>query len=131
MLKNVFNRIDLLKNSMDYAWKKNELISNNIANVNTPGYKRMTIEFNDLLNSKLKKKIDLKTTNEKHFENINNNDRYKIKRDKNLSTRKDGNNVNIDIEMAELIKNTLFYNTLSTKISNDLNKIKMVIKEGR
>lgn len=131
MLNKMYRNIDVLKSSLDLSWKKNEIISNNISNVNTPGYKRMTIEFDKILKSNLHKDMDLKTTSGKHITTHGKTNEFKIKRSDNFSTKKDGNNVNIDVEMAELTKNTIFYNTLSKQVSNEFNKIRMVINEGR
>ncbi|HZJ76436.1 MAG TPA: flagellar basal body rod protein FlgB, partial [Oscillospiraceae bacterium] len=57
--------------------------------------------------------------------------KYKIKTEKNFSTRMDKNNVDIDVEMAERAKNEIIYNTLTNKIQDNLRKIKFVINEGR
>lgn len=50
-----------------------------------------------------------------------------------LSTRSrlDGNNVDIDIEMGNLAKNTIQYHVLAQRISDHFNKLKTVIRDGR
>ncbi len=69
---NVFDYIDVLDKAADASWTRNEIISNNIANVDTPGYKRRDLNFEDGLeralgNSKYKsmdKKVsDLRSKN--------------------------------------------------------------------
>jgi len=45
-------------------------------------------------------------------------------------TRRDGNNVDIDVEMANRAKNELQYQTLSTKLNSDLHRLRTVITEG-
>jgi flagellar basal-body rod protein FlgB len=47
------------------------------------------------------------------------------------SMRLDGNNVDIEREMAEMAKNTIRYSVMAQKISNEFSKIKSVINEGR
>ena len=42
---NVFDYINVLNRAADAAWQRNEAISNNIANVDTPGYKRQDVAF--------------------------------------------------------------------------------------
>ena len=44
--------------------------------------------------------------------------------------RLDGNNVDIEMEMALMAKNTIRYSVLSQRLSNEFNKIKSVINEG-
>jgi flagellar basal-body rod protein FlgB len=45
--------------------------------------------------------------------------------------RMDGNNVDIDVEMSELAKNTIYYDALRLKASKEFQRLKMVISEGR
>ncbi len=42
---NVFDYINVLDKAADASWTRNEIISNNIANVDTPGYKRQDLNF--------------------------------------------------------------------------------------
>jgi flagellar basal-body rod protein FlgB len=55
----------------------------------------------------------------------------RIERSDYTKMRVDENNVDMDIEMANLAKNTIIYNTLIQKISGDFRRIKNVINEGR
>ncbi|EOC99312.1 flagellar basal body rod protein FlgB [Caldisalinibacter kiritimatiensis] len=133
MLNTSYRSIDIMKKALDGTWQRHEAITNNIANVNTPGYKRIEVNFEaELKNALQKDGLSLNTTNEKH---ISKNDTLNsfnptVKRDYSYSTRKDGNNVNIDVESAELAKNTIMYNSLIRQVSNEFRKIKMVLNEG-
>ncbi|AOT68287.1 flagellar basal body rod protein FlgB [Geosporobacter ferrireducens] len=135
MLDKSFGKIRALEKTMDGLWLRNEAISNNIANVNTPGYKRDTVEFETLLKESLSGYgIKGKTSHEKHMaigvqdvENIE----PTIKKDENTKYRKDGNNVNIDVEMANLAKNNIAYNMVTQRINGKMNKLKLAIKDGR
>ncbi len=53
MLSKSFQRIDMFKKTMDASWMKNEAISHNLSNVNTPGYKRQTVNFESILSDYL------------------------------------------------------------------------------
>lgn len=46
---NAFDYINVLDRAADAAWQRNEAISNNIANVDTPGYKRQDVAFESVL----------------------------------------------------------------------------------
>ena len=42
---NVFDYVNVLDKAADAAWLRNEVISNNIDNADTPGYKRQDVDF--------------------------------------------------------------------------------------
>lgn len=131
MLKGDYTNIDFYKKALDGTWERNKAITNNIANENTPNYKRKTVSFEKQLKESIKcNKINLKTTNKKHIKIGKSNFLPIISEDKSTSNRIDGNNVNIDKETGELAKNTIMYNALIQQITNDFRKIKNVIQEG-
>jgi len=130
MLGNFSNNINFLHKALDGSWARLEANSNNIANVNTPGYKRLTVEFETMLKDELNnKKLSLTTTNSKHLTGVKSNE-FIIKRDTDTKTSRDGNNVNIDVETADLAKNTIMYNALLQQISGRFDRMKTVISEG-
>ncbi len=47
------NTISMMEKSMDYLWKKQEVTANNIANVDTPGYRRKRVNFEETFRRKL------------------------------------------------------------------------------
>lgn len=53
VISNMFRDIDLMTKGLNASWKRNEVISNNIANVNTPNYKRMEVKFEEFLSNKI------------------------------------------------------------------------------
>lgn len=131
----MYNSINMLSKALDASWKRNEVIANNIANAETPGFKRSDVIFEDILKEQLNsKKLKGTITNSKHM-NINGGDikdiTYKTKTEDTFSTRLDKNNVDIDVEMAEKAKNEILYNTLTGRVQSRFQKIKLVINEGR
>lgn len=127
-----FNRVDFLKKALDGSWKKNEAILNNIANVNTPNYKRQDIDFQSVLKAEISRDsgIDMKTTNMKHIENQNSSIDFKNVREESFSARQDENNVNIDTEVAKLTENAIMYDILTNEMTGAFKKWKMIIEEG-
>lgn len=131
MLNGAYNNIDFYKKALDGTWERNKAITHNIANENTPNYKRKEVTFEDQLKQTIKKnKISLNTTNEKHIGAKTNNFSPKINLDKTMSYRLDGNNVNIDLESANLAKNNIMYEALIKQVVGEFDKIKNVITEG-
>lgn len=110
--------------------KRQELVSNNIANINTPGFKRSDLDFDAYLKEAVKPNndINLKTTHSKHIrslteENIN----TFTFTDHQSSARQDGNNVNIDTEMTRLAENSIKFNAVSQYIGKKLSGLKTLI----
>ena len=114
---NAYNYINVLIKAADASWTRNEIISNNIANNDTPGYKRKDVNFQSYLLQELTSgdSTSLRTRiNEVDQANLN----ATIYTDfSELSYRLDGNNVDIDTENVELASNQLYYNTILETIN--------------
>lgn len=125
---NVFDYINVLDKAADAAWIRNDAIANNIANADTPGYKRQDVAFESELQKALKYKryqtMDDKVGNVKL--NRLNPRTYTDYAD--FSYRLDGNNVDIDTENVMLASNQLRYNGLMTGINQEFSNLKLVIK---
>ena len=125
---NAFDYINVLDRAADAAWQRNEAISNNIANVDTPGYTRQDVAFESVLQQAL------------------GNNRYESMDDKvanvnlsrlrgrayvdyaNYSYRLDGNNVDIENENVMLAENQLKYQGLISSINQEFTNLKTVMK---
>jgi flagellar basal-body rod protein FlgB len=124
----VFDYINVLGTSLDATSKRNDIISNNIANVNTPNYKRKDIRFEEELQNAFNslgedsvdarvKKIDLDALEPQTYTDY-----------EELSYRYDGNNVDINTENAILAKNQIKYNGLMSLLNKDFDALKSVMK---
>lgn len=135
MLDKITNKTAVLEKALDAAWMRNEVLSNNIANVNTPGYKKGYVRFEDQIASAVAEFQIGSTSKSPKFLPIGNDIRSipapEVIQNPFTSVRKDGNNVDIDVEMAELAKNTIKYNALINQISRQFGSIKSAINEGR
>lgn len=134
MIDKMFNSKKVVEKALDAAWLRNEAISQNIANVDTPGYKRKDVKFEEYLNDAIDKSgFKGFTTDKRHIPIGGNNiDDVEIKvteENRNLSMRLDGNNVDIEAEMAAMAKNTIKYNALVQRAG--FSSLRYVITEGR
>lgn len=122
---NAFNYVNILNKAADASWLKNEVISNNIANVSTPNYKRSDVEFQSVLQRELQGSEPL----DKRIANVNLQNLKPItyKDHSNLSYRLDGNNVDIDTESANLAENQIKYNAIIDSVSHEFNRLKTVL----
>jgi len=126
MFQWIYSHTRALEKSLDGVWLRNKVISNNISNVDTPGFKASKVVFEEALASALKRerKFPLGDSRLDEVEPV-------VVQDLSTTMRMDGNNVDIDSEMANLAKNTIQYNALIQKISKDFARIKTVINEGK
>ena len=125
---------NLLIGALDGSALKQTVISNNIANVNTPGYKKSVVNFQEILENILDPKKELVMTRAKHLvqqEGTAEAQVIKITPVNNTSLRNDGNNVDVDLELAELAENNLYFNSLTQLLSSQLALLKYAISEGR
>lgn len=119
---------DLVKTALDVSSVRKDIISNNLANINTKNFKRSDVQFESILNSKIKPVV-LRTTNSKHIRV--GNEYYRIVKDRNTTMRSDGNNVDLDIEKANQAANTLMYNALVSAINNKINLHSLVVNGSK
>lgn len=123
--------IQTLEKSMDYASLKNKTIGNNIANVDTPNYKAKDVQFKDVF-SKQMSSIDAKRTNSKHISfSSYDTSRYSVTSNGSTQYNHNGNNVDIDQEMADLAKNQIYYQALVDRLNGKFRSLESVIKGGR
>ncbi|MFP7494089.1 flagellar basal body rod protein FlgB [Terribacillus saccharophilus] len=124
--------IQSLDRSLDYATLKNQTISNNIANADTPGYKAEAVSFKDTLQETMDMSFTSKRTNPKHlaFGSADGTSEFKVTKKEDTSYTNSGNNVDIDKEMSELADNQLYYQALVDRMSGKFNSLSKVIKGG-
>lgn len=121
---------ELLKKSLDASSLRSKVIANNIANINTKGYKRYNVSFEESLKNSVDN-LNLKITDEKHINDGNSLGNIKIEQDTSRSMREDGNNVDIDNEMTNQAANSLMYNALISQVNSRIALERYVINEGR
>lgn len=117
----MFNTTDVLGKALEGTWARNNAISTNIANVDTPGYKRKDVMFEGYLQRALMSENKL-STNE--LEKIT---PKTVFGQSNTSYRIDGNNVDIDAEMGYLAENQLKYTALISQVNYGFSRLKKVL----
>ncbi|MCM1105649.1 MAG: flagellar basal body rod protein FlgB [Blautia sp.] len=123
---NAFNYVNVLDKAADASWKRENLLANNIANVDTPGYKRKDLDFQSLLkeelgykNESLDAKIgraDLTQLNPMTYTDM-----------AGYSYRMDGGNVDIDTENVELASEQIRYTAVTTSINQEFSRMRTVL----
>lgn len=115
---------------------KHGVITNNIANADTPNYKRKSVAFEDELRRMIEngntQKLDLKQTHPKHLSAKDANPSvvpYRIIEHTDTTMNNNRNNVDIDIEMADLAENQLLYNYMVDRVSGHYKKMKNLLQD--
>lgn len=125
---NVFDYVNVLDKAADASWKRNEAISNNLANATTPNYKRQDVSFESELRSAIIgadagnldgkiHKVDLNRITPTVFTDVS-----------EVSYRLDGNNVDPDTENVYLAENQLKYQGLIAGINTEFANLKAAMK---
>ena len=125
---NVFDYVNVLNKAADAAWTRNDVLANNIANMDTPGYKRQDVDFESQLKQAMRstrfKSVDARVgaINDTELET-------RVYTDASgFSYRLDGNNVDIDTETARLAENQIRYNGLVQSMNEEFTNLKMMMK---
>lgn len=132
MFDKMFSSASYLHRGLDAASLRNQVITNNIANAETPNFKSSSVEFESFFNDALNSGFTTKVTRGKHMEFTPsaNNVRATIIPNNTTTQRMDGNNVDIDFQNAELAKNQIYVSSLIEKLNSEYRRLRMAIREG-
>ncbi|NMA36866.1 MAG: flagellar basal body rod protein FlgB [Papillibacter sp.] len=119
MWDTMFSSVNLLQKGANASWLRNEVLSNNIANKDTPGFKRSDVEFESIINKEFKLSGSRAAVDD--IEAV-------VVTDLSDQLTMDGNNVDIEKEMVELARNTIEYYTYINKINSEFRKLDSAIK---
>lgn len=123
----IYNYINILDKAADASNLRNELITNNIANVNTPNYKRKDINFESILQAELGGEKSLYQAVKSANEDLTTLDPQVYTDNASLSYRLDGNNVDIATEEAYLAENQIKYQALVDLMNQEFSRYKTVL----
>jgi flagellar basal-body rod protein FlgB len=112
--------------ALDAASLRHQVISHNLANSNTPNYKRQDVQFE----SQLSQALDQSARSGGHDSCVA-KVRPQVVTLRTTSSRLDGNNVNLESENVAMAENTLRYEVLSQSVGGYFGALKSVINGGR
>ena len=140
VLESLFGNVDVVAKSMNGLGARQRVIGENIANVDTPKYKRMEVAYEQQLRAALKAEptdeLPMQTTSGRHFSLGPNADglggvHATLHQVTDETYRIDGNNVDVDAEMAKLAETNLRYNTMATLARNKFDGLKSMLRDIR
>jgi flagellar basal-body rod protein FlgB len=109
----------VLEQGLAAASLRHAVLANNIANVNTPGFKRSRVEFEEHLAGALSGGGQADAVSPQ------------VVVEEKTVARPDGNNVDIEGEMTELAQNQIWYSALTRQLSDHFRRLSTVIQDGR
>ena len=124
----------LLEQSLNASSMRQKTISQNIANVDTPNYKAKKTVFEHQLNNAINnQRLNAHRTDSRHFHfgGKESSGAEVVVDRKNTMFNHNGNNVDIEHEMAEMAKNQIYYNALIDRLNGRFNNIRTVVGGGR
>ena len=123
-MDNMFgNAIPFLSRVMDFVWQRQEVISNNLTNMETPGYKAQYVTFEDELRRRMEK-AGMKGRSD-YAEAIGDL-KSRVHEIRGHSERLDGNTVDTTDEMVEMTRNSYMYQYLQNAINMDITRLRTV-----
>ncbi|ASK58384.1 flagellar basal body rod protein FlgB [Bacillus velezensis] len=119
-----------LENALGRADIKQKVLTNNIANIDTPNYKAKKVSFRNLLDQETSN-LEAVKTDYRHVDFTGSGDDYSIVSSSDTSYQQNGNNVDIDKEMTDLAENQINYQALVERMSGKFNSLKTVLTGGK
>ncbi len=123
-----FSYINVLDKAADASWKRETLLANNIANADTPGYKRQDIDFQSVLKNELNNYRYMNLDQKMEAVDLNKLNASVYTDHEHYSYRLDGNNVDIDTEQVELASEQIKYQALTQSITAEFQRLQVVMK---
>lgn len=128
---NASNVSELLFSNLSFRGERQKIITSNIANINTPGYKTKELDFENEVAKVSKNDLKMYKTNENHITSFQTSNVTKgptLKEVEGLEEQNDGNNVNLDSQMGELAKNQTIFNAIQASVKKDSRLFRSVIE---
>ncbi len=125
-MENLFgNAIPFMSKVLDFVWQRQEVISNNLTNAETPNYKSQYVTFEDALRRQMEKAgVNDKNDYAKAITQL----KSQIHEIKGHTERLDGNTVDTTDEMVEMTRATYQYQYLLNAVTQDITRFRTVLK---
>jgi flagellar basal-body rod protein FlgB len=136
-LDNSFGQtVDILQRSMDVSLLRQDVIANNIANADTPNFKRSYVNFESQLRAALASEsaygLENPFNRPRHFGSYQPVDYRTVTPNRQLdyltTTDNNGNNVDIEVETMNLLNNQLLYMMMSDSVSGQFARLNLVLQ---
>ncbi|NCC52743.1 MAG: flagellar basal body rod protein FlgB [Spartobacteria bacterium] len=120
-MMNEIDTIEMLRRMLDATTLRQEVLANNLANVDTPGFVRQDVRFREALSEAMESNSRIAADDLKP----------EIYHDELSPGRPDGNNVSMQREMGEMMQNEILYQFSTKLIASKFNGLIKAIKGGK
>lgn len=124
--------ISTIEHALDYSSLKQKVISQNIANVDTPNFKAKDVNFKEVFQQEVNSSLEANKSDVRHYD-------FKGKPSSlqgavtkmNVSYNHNGNSVDLDKEMSDLATNQIYYNAMIERMSGKFSTLQNIIRGGK
>ncbi|MFW6231587.1 MAG: flagellar basal body rod protein FlgB [Spirochaetota bacterium] len=137
-LNNSFGKtLDVLHRSMDVSMLRQDVIADNIANADTPNFKRSTINFESQLAAALESEsrpqpLQARMSRERHIPFQRPVDYRSVEPQRRLdyltTADNNGNNVDIEVESMNFLNNQLLYSMMTNSVNQQFQRVNLVVR---
>ncbi len=130
-------QLDILHRTMDVSVLRNNVIANNIANADTPNFKRSVVNFESQLAYALNEerrqpRFQAALTNERHipFDRTPDYRNVRPRRVLDFTTtgKNNNNNVDVEVESMNLLNNQLAYQMMTRSVADSMARLNLVLR---
>lgn len=125
---NAYNYINVLNKAADASWLREQTIANNLANVDTPGYKRREVDFQSVLRRELGNMKYVTLDEKVDHVDLSRLNAYTYRDAVNYSYRIDRNNVDVDTENVELASEKIRYDALADSMTQEFSRLQAAMQ---
>lgn len=126
----LFESVERLRSGLDYHFARHNLLTSNLAHVDTPGYRPKDLERRAGFEGALS--TALEATDPRHFGAPAQADKgFRVFLDRGATPGLDGNAVSVDREAAKIAANNIRYEALATLVSGNLSSLLWAVNDGR
>lgn len=122
------NGVALSEKVLDYLWGRQIVSLNNVANVDTPGFKSQYITFEEEMSRRLARASRAEKAPKKAVSHAIEASGARLNTTWTESSRLDGNNVDMDQEQVEIVRTAYQYQYILNSITNDINRLRNAAK---
>jgi flagellar basal-body rod protein FlgB len=109
--------VELLEAGLKAEALRHKAVANNVANLQTPGYRRLDVKFEELLTKAMESGDDI------DGEEIG----PELYQPKNTAVNSNGNDVNLELEVGELVKNSYRHKAFIRLLNKKYSQIDLAI----
>lgn len=118
------NGLALTEKVLDFLWQRQTVSLNNVANVDTPGFKSQYITFEEELGNRISEANKIKRSSRHTVYEAIGDARSWLNTTWDESSRLDGNNVDMDQEQVEIVRSAYEYQYMLNSLNNDITRLK-------